>query len=46
MSERWYKEAVVYSVEVDSFQDSNGDGCGDLPVGLPCAASGSCWILS
>ncbi|MDT0261181.1 alpha-amylase family protein [Jatrophihabitans sp. DSM 44399] len=31
MSERWYKEAVVYSVEVDSFQDSNGDGCGDLP---------------
>ena len=31
MSERWYKEAVVYCVEVDSFQDSNGDGCGDLP---------------
>jgi maltose alpha-D-glucosyltransferase/alpha-amylase len=31
MSERWYKEAVVYSVEVDSFQDSDGDGCGDLP---------------
>jgi maltose alpha-D-glucosyltransferase / alpha-amylase len=28
---RWYKDAVVYSVEVDSFQDSNGDGCGDLP---------------
>lgn len=25
MSERRYKEAVVYSVEVDSFQDSNGD---------------------
>jgi maltose alpha-D-glucosyltransferase/alpha-amylase len=31
VSERWYKEAVVYCVEVDSFQDSNGDGCGDLP---------------
>ncbi|MFL6099455.1 MAG: alpha-amylase family glycosyl hydrolase, partial [Actinomycetales bacterium] len=31
MSERWYKEAVIYSIEVDSFQDSNGDGCGDLP---------------
>jgi maltose alpha-D-glucosyltransferase/alpha-amylase len=30
VSERWYKEAVVYCVEVDSFQDSNGDGCGDL----------------
>jgi maltose alpha-D-glucosyltransferase/alpha-amylase len=31
VSERWYKEAVIYSVEVDAFQDSNGDGCGDLP---------------
>jgi len=31
VSERWYKEAVVYCVEVDSFSDSNGDGCGDLP---------------
>ncbi len=31
MSERWYKEAVIYCVEVDCFQDSNGDGCGDLP---------------
>ena len=31
MSERWYKEAVVYCVEVDLFQDSDGDGCGDLP---------------
>ncbi len=31
MSERWYKEAVIYCVEVDCFQDSNGDGVGDLP---------------
>jgi maltose alpha-D-glucosyltransferase/alpha-amylase len=31
MSERWYKEAVVYCVQVDLFADSNGDGCGDLP---------------
>lgn len=31
MSERWYKEAVIYCIEVDTFQDSNGDGCGDLP---------------
>jgi maltose alpha-D-glucosyltransferase / alpha-amylase len=30
VSERWYKEAVIYSLGVDSFQDSNGDGCGDL----------------
>jgi maltose alpha-D-glucosyltransferase/alpha-amylase len=31
MSERWYKEAVVYCVDVETFQDSNGDGWGDLP---------------
>ncbi len=30
MSERWYKEAVIYCIEVDSFQDADGDGCGDL----------------
>lgn len=31
MSERWYKEAVIYCVEVDQFADSDGDGRGDLP---------------
>ena len=31
MSERWYKEAVIYSLEVETFQDSNDDGWGDLP---------------
>jgi maltose alpha-D-glucosyltransferase / alpha-amylase len=31
VSERWYKEAVIYSVEVDAFSDSDSDGCGDLP---------------
>lgn len=30
MSERWYKEAVIYCLEVETFQDSNGDGYGDL----------------
>ncbi len=30
MSERWYKEAVIYCLEVESFQDSDGDGYGDL----------------
>ena len=33
MSERWYKEAVIYCVDVETFQDSDGDGrgatCGD-----------------
>jgi len=28
--QRWYQEAVVYCIDVASFQDSDGDGCGDL----------------
>ena len=28
---RWYRNAVVYSVDVGLFQDSNLDGVGDLP---------------
>ena len=30
MASRWYQEAVIYSVDVSSFQDSDGDGRGDL----------------
>src|SRR5438105_818222 len=30
MSEWWFKEAVFYCVDVETFQDSNGDGYGDL----------------
>src|SRR5207248_9205510 len=30
VSERWYKEAVIYCIDVETFQDSNGDGYGDL----------------
>jgi maltose alpha-D-glucosyltransferase/alpha-amylase len=30
MSQRWYQVAVIYCVEVGSFQDSDGDGRGDL----------------
>jgi maltose alpha-D-glucosyltransferase/alpha-amylase len=30
MTERWYKEAVIYSIDVDTFQDSDSDGYGDL----------------
>lgn len=29
----WFKNTTIYSLNVDSFQDSNGDGCGDF-VGL------------
>ena len=28
---RWFKNAVFYEVSVRSFQDSNGDGIGDIP---------------
>ena len=31
MDERWFKLAVIYSVDVETFQDSNGDGVGDIP---------------
>jgi maltose alpha-D-glucosyltransferase / alpha-amylase len=26
----WYRHAVVYSLDLETFQDSNGDGCGDF----------------
>jgi maltose alpha-D-glucosyltransferase/alpha-amylase len=28
--ERWYKRAIVYCLDVQTFQDSDGDGIGDL----------------
>jgi len=31
MHERWYKQAVVYCLDVETFQDSDGDGYGDFP---------------
>ncbi|HEX2383542.1 MAG TPA: alpha-amylase family protein [Acidimicrobiales bacterium] len=33
MEEHWFKQAIIYCLDVDTFQDSNGDGIGDL-VGL------------
>jgi len=29
--ERWFRQGVIYCLDVDTFQDSNGDGIGDLP---------------
>ena len=29
-SDQWYKNAVVYCLDVDSYRDSNGDGHGDF----------------
>lgn len=30
MRDRWYKNAVIYCLDVETFQDSNGDGIGDF----------------
>lgn len=30
MVKYWYKNSVIYSLDVDAFRDSNGDGVGDL----------------
>lgn len=30
MHKYWYKEAVIYSMDIRSFKDSDGDGLGDL----------------
>lgn len=31
MPERWFRDGVIYCLDVDTFQDSDGDGVGDLP---------------
>jgi len=33
MENRWFKNAVIYSVDVDTFRGGNGDGIGDF-IGL------------
>ncbi|GLY03545.1 MULTISPECIES: alpha-amylase family protein [Actinoplanes] len=30
MSDRWYENAVVYCLDIDTFADANGDGVGDI----------------
>lgn len=31
----WYKNAIIYSLDIETFMDSNGDGIGDFE-GLIC----------
>jgi maltose alpha-D-glucosyltransferase/alpha-amylase len=26
----WYKNAIIYSLDLETFMDGNGDGCGDF----------------
>ena len=33
MTERWYEKAIIYCLDVETFQDSDGDGVGDF-IGL------------
>src|SRR5690606_22014382 len=30
MNKLWYKNAIIYSLDVEVFRDSNGDGVGDF----------------
>ena len=30
MSDRWYEQAVVYCLDIDTYADSDGDGIGDI----------------
>jgi hypothetical protein len=46
MQSRWFKNAVIYCLEVDVFKDGNGDGIGDfigLRQGLSYDGFGRVW---
>ena len=43
MTERWYKQAVVYCLDVETFQDSNGDGAATSRASSPASTSSPGW---
>ncbi|MBV9268473.1 MAG: trehalose synthase, partial [Acidobacteriaceae bacterium] len=51
MTDRWFKDAIIYSLEVETFKDGNGDGFGDfkgLTEQLPYIAGlgfNTVWLL-
>jgi maltose alpha-D-glucosyltransferase / alpha-amylase len=51
LHQHWHKDAIIYSIEVESFQDGNGDGIGDflgLTERLPYIAGlgfNTIWLL-
>ena len=30
INDLWYKNAIIYSLDLETFMDGNGDGCGDF----------------
>jgi maltose alpha-D-glucosyltransferase / alpha-amylase len=30
ITDLWYKNAIIYSLDLETFMDGNGDGCGDF----------------
>jgi hypothetical protein len=32
----WYKDAIIYCLDVETYQDSNGDGIGDFAELIQC----------
>ena len=30
INDLWYKNAVIYALDIETYMDSNGDGCGDI----------------
>jgi hypothetical protein len=34
MENRWFKNAVIYWVDVDTLRDGNGDGIGDFILAI------------
>ena len=33
----WYKNAIIYCLDVEKYQDANGDGIGDFEGSEPAA---------